>query len=133
MNNFELTNEFLDSIKSAIETKSMTFLEEELSELYSADIASILYELDGEEAHFVFQFLDTEKGADVLSSIDTDDRKRFIKEQFTVEEIAKYVNLFDSDDAFRVDRVWFVIGRLLVFSVVSLFFYSGLPSGQNVG
>lgn len=99
MNNFELTNEFLDSIKSAIETKSMTFLEEELSELYSADIASILYELDGEEAHFVFQFLDTEKGADVLSSIDTDDRKRFIKEQFTVEEIAKYVNLFDSDDA----------------------------------
>jgi magnesium transporter len=99
MNNFELTNEFLDSIKVAISTKSQAFIEEELSELYSADIATILYELSGEDAHFVFQFLDAEKGADVLSSIDSDDRKRFIKEQFTIEEIAKYVNLFDSDDA----------------------------------
>ena len=99
MNNFELTNEFLDSIKVAISNKSEAFIQEELSELYPADIASILYELSGEDAHFILQFLPTEKGADVLSSIDTDDRKRFVKEQFTVEEIAKYVNLFDSDDA----------------------------------
>jgi magnesium transporter len=99
MNNFELTNEFLDSIKVAISNKSEAFIHEELSELYPADIASILYELSGEDAHFILQFLPTEKGADVLSSIDTDDRKRFVKEQFTVEEIAKYVNLFDSDDA----------------------------------
>jgi magnesium transporter len=99
MPNFELTNEYLGSIKSAIESKSEEFIQNELSELYAADIATILYELDGEDAHYIIQLLDTELGADVLSSIDSDDRKRFVKEQFTVEEIAKYVNLFDSDDA----------------------------------
>jgi magnesium transporter len=99
MANFELTNEYLDKIKSAIESKSEVFIQEELTELFAADIAEILYELDGEDAHYIIQLLDTELGADVLSSIDSDDRKRFVKEQFTVEEIAKYVNLFDSDDA----------------------------------
>lgn len=97
--NFELTNEFLDNIKAGIESKSEVFIKDELSELFPADIASILYELSGEEAHYVMQYLDTEKGADVLSSIDSDDRKRFVAEQFTIDEIATYVNLFDSDDA----------------------------------
>lgn len=97
--NFELTNEFLDSIRSGIESKAENFIKDELSELFPADIATILYELSGEEAHYVMQFLDTEKGADVLSSIDSDDRKRFVAEHFTVKEIATYVNLFDSDDA----------------------------------
>jgi magnesium transporter len=70
-----------------------------MEELYPADIASILLELDGEPAHYLITLVDTEMGAEILSHIETDDRKRFIKERFTVEEIAKYVNLFDSDDA----------------------------------
>ena len=99
MANFELTKEFIDELQLAIREERKDYVIEQFSELYPQDIAHILYELDGPEAHYVFQFLDTEKGADVLSSIDSDDRKRFIKEQFTEEEIAKYVNLFDSDDA----------------------------------
>ncbi len=99
MANFELTKDFLEATIDAVKRKDADFIEKEIADLYPADIATILYELDGPEAHYVFQFLDTETGADVLSSIDSDDRKRFIKEQFEVEEIAKYVNLFDSDDA----------------------------------
>lgn len=99
MANFELTKEFLDEITEAIAQQNQEKIIDEIVNLYPADIATVLYELDGPQAHYVFQFLDTEKGADVLSSIDSDDRKRFIKEQFDVEEIAKYVNLFDSDDA----------------------------------
>ncbi len=99
MANFELTKEFIEELQLSIRDEQNHFITDHISELYPADIVQILYELDGPEAHYIFQFLDTEKGADVLSSIDSDDRKRFIKEQFTVEEIAKYVNLFDSDDA----------------------------------
>ncbi|MGR3809206.1 magnesium transporter [Jiulongibacter sp. NS-SX5] len=99
MANFELTKEFLDLLIESIEKGDRAKITEEVVGLYPADIATILYELDGPQAHYVFQFLDTEKGADVLSSIDSDDRKRFIKEQFTAEEIAEYVNFFDSDDA----------------------------------
>ena len=99
MTTFELTSEYLESIKTAIENKSESFIKSELGEIYPADIATILYELSGEEAHYLLKFVDTEKGADILSGIDSDDRKRFINEQFTVQEIAEYVNLFDSDDA----------------------------------
>ncbi|MDZ7934075.1 MAG: magnesium transporter [Emticicia sp.] len=96
---FELTKEYLEKLETAIEQKDETLLVAEMEELYPADIASILLELDGEPAHYLMTLVDTETGAEILSHIEPDDRKRFIKERFTVEEIAKYVNLFDSDDA----------------------------------
>ncbi|WP_064198113.1 MULTISPECIES: magnesium transporter [Emticicia] len=99
MTTFELTKEYLEKIETAIEQKDETMLMAEMEELYPADIASILLELDGEPAHYLMTLVDTEMGAEILSHIEPDDRKRFIKERFTVEEIAKYVNLFDSDDA----------------------------------
>jgi len=99
MTTFELTKEYLAKLETAIEQKDETLLKAEMEELYPADIASILLELDGEPAHYLMTLVDTEMGAEILSHIEPDDRKRFIKERFTVEEIAKYVNLFDSDDA----------------------------------
>ncbi len=99
MTTFELTKEYLEKIETAIEQKDETVLKTEMEELYPADIASILLELDGEPAHYLMTLVDTEMGAEILSHIEPDDRKRFIRERFTVEEIAKYVNLFDSDDA----------------------------------
>jgi magnesium transporter len=99
MTTFELTKEYLEKLETAIEQKDETLLKTEMEELYPADIASILLELDGEPAHYLMTLVDTEMGAEILSHIEPDDRKRFIKERFTVEEIAKYVNLFDSDDA----------------------------------
>lgn len=96
---FELTKEYVEKISQAIELKDETMLKAELEELFPADIAGLLYEIDGEQAHYLMSLIDTEVGAEVLSEIEADDRKRFIRERFTVEEIAKYVNLFDSDDA----------------------------------
>ena len=99
MTTFELTKEYLEKLEAAVEQKDETLLKAEMEELYPADIASILLELDGEPAHYLMTLVDIETGAEILSHIEPDDRKRFIKERFTVEEIAKYVNLFDSDDA----------------------------------
>lgn len=97
--NFELSNEYLEKLITFIDRREDSLIINELEELYAPDIASILYELNGEQAHYIFQLLNTELGAEVLSCIDDSDRNKFIKEHFTVEEIAKYVNLFDSDDA----------------------------------
>ncbi len=99
MTTFELTKEYLEKLETAIGHKDETLLKAEMEELYPADIASILLELDGEPAHYLMTLVDTETGAEILSHIEPDDRKRFLKERFTIEEIAKYVNLFDSDDA----------------------------------
>lgn len=96
---FELTKEFIENLENAIESKDEVSLQVVLQDLYPADIATILYEINGEQAHYLFSLVDTPTGAEILSHIEADDRKKFIKEQFTVEEVAKYVNLLDSDDA----------------------------------
>jgi magnesium transporter len=99
MATFELTSEFLKSIEDAISVADNDFLKEELSDLFAADISAILYELEGEQAYYILNLLDIDKGAEVLSNLDPQDRTRFIKDHFTAEEIAKYINNFDSDDA----------------------------------
>ncbi|RYU92935.1 magnesium transporter [Emticicia agri] len=99
MTTFELTKEYIEKLEAAIEQKDEKLLKAEMDELYPADIAGILLELDGAQGHYLITLLDTETGAEILSHIDPEVRKTFIKEQFTVEEIAKYVNIFDSDDA----------------------------------
>lgn len=99
MTTFELTREYIEKLDAAIEQKDEKLLKAEMEELYPADIAGILLELDGKRGHYLLNLVDTEIGAEILSHIEPEDRKVFIKEQLTVEEIAKYVNLFDSDDA----------------------------------
>ncbi|MGL4630257.1 MAG: magnesium transporter [Leadbetterella sp.] len=99
MATFELTNEYVSGINTALANRDLDFLNQELENLFPADIASIIYELEGTNAYQLFMMLDTEHGAEVLSNIESDDRKKFIKDYFTAEEIARYVNLFDSDDA----------------------------------
>jgi magnesium transporter len=97
---FELTKEFVEDLERKIKARDNESLVAILDELYPADIASILYELDGEDAYSLFQLIpDIDEAAEVLSSIDSDDRSKFVREHFTIEKIARYVNLFDSDDA----------------------------------
>lgn len=97
---FELTKEFIEDIERKIEARDNDSLVAILGDLYPPDIASILYELDGEDAYVLFQLIpEIAEAAEVLSSIDSDDRSKFVREHFTVEKIARYVNLFDSDDA----------------------------------
>lgn len=99
MTTFELTKEYIEKLEAAIEQKDEKQLKAEMDELYPADIAGVILELDGEQGHYLTTLLDTETGAEILSHIEPETRKNFIREQFTIEEIAKYVNLFDSDDA----------------------------------
>ena len=86
MANLELRKEYLLTIQEAIDKLDEYYLQKELEDLFPADIATILYEVDGEKAHYLLQLVDTDLGADILSNIDSDDRKKFIREQFTVEE-----------------------------------------------
>lgn len=95
---FELTKEYLEKIEAAIEAKDEKLLHIEMEEMYPADITELLYELDTEPAHYLFSLLATEIGAKILAEIDHDDRTRFLKD-FTSEEIARYIEVFDSDDA----------------------------------
>lgn len=95
---FELTKEYLEKIQTAINQQENELIIAEMDELYPADITNILYELEGEEAHYLVRLLDKKLGAEIITNLDTDDRKKFLK-NFTAKEIAEYVDVLDSDDA----------------------------------
>jgi magnesium transporter len=95
---FELTKEYIETLQSAINQQDNVFILAEMDELYPADITNILYELNGEESHYLVRLLDKKIGAEIITNLDADDRKKFLK-NFTPQEIAEYVDLLDSDDA----------------------------------
>lgn len=97
-NPFELTKEFVEKLQENIAKNADIEVKDSLSDLFPADITTVLNELDGAECHYVIGLLDTEISAEIISNLDAADRKKLFK-NFTSKEIAEYVNIIDSDDA----------------------------------
>lgn len=95
---FELTLEYIDQLKSAIEQKNDAYLKEQVSDLYPIDIAHILNELDLEEASYLYDLLDEEVSADVIVEMDEDKREDLLS-TFSAKEIAEQLDNMESDDA----------------------------------
>ncbi len=95
---FELTQLYVDHIQELIEKEDSMAIRSEMENLFPADITSLLYELETESAKFLISQLNVETGAAILAAMDRGERRDFLK-VFTSEEVSKFVNLFDSDDA----------------------------------
>lgn len=95
---FELTREFLDHIEQAVEEKKEEYIRQSLENVNAFDISTILYELDDEGCKYVFNLLPIDKGAEVLTELDQDVRKDFVK-GFEAEELVPFIEEMDSDDA----------------------------------
>jgi magnesium transporter len=95
---FELTKEFIEDIRLLIENQANEEILMKLDELFPADITHILIELTTDEARYLVLLIDTKIAAEIISTLDSDDRKKFLK-NFTSKEIASYINVIDSDDA----------------------------------
>ncbi|AKQ45219.1 magnesium transporter [Rufibacter radiotolerans] len=94
----EITREFIDQIEDAIERRDTEFILSNMEEMYAVDITTVLYELNTEQSKYVMDVLPSDVGAQILSDLDSDVRTNFLK-NFTTEEIARYINEMDSDDA----------------------------------
>ena len=95
---FELTREFADSLKEAIEQGNSDFVLQSLEGVKSADITETLEEFTTDESKYILNLLDTQVGAEVISGLEEDTLKRFLR-VFEPEEIAAYIEYIDSDDA----------------------------------
>jgi magnesium transporter len=95
---FELTKEFLENIRLAIQTNDLEWIDKNVLELHYVDIAEILDELQNEEAKFIYFRLEEEVQADVLMELEEEVRDRFIK-SLSTKEIAEQLENLDSDDA----------------------------------
>jgi len=95
---FELTKEFLEDLRQAIESQNNTWIIEHIHDLHFADIADLLDQLNNEEAKYVYFQLTDDVQPDVLMELDEDVRDRFLK-SLSSKEIADQLENLDSDDA----------------------------------
>ena len=95
---FELTKEFIEGTKLAIETKDVDWLKIHILDLHFADIAEILDLLNNDDAKYIYFLMDDDQQADVLMELDEDIRDRFLS-SLSTKEIADQLENLDSDDA----------------------------------
>lgn len=96
---FELSKEYIEHIQSLIEEQNATKLSEEFSEIHAADIAEVYEELEIEQAYYLHEIIEDEKGADILMELE-DDLRELLIEKLSPEEIATEVlDNLESDDA----------------------------------
>ncbi|MCF6360781.1 MAG: magnesium transporter [Cyclobacteriaceae bacterium] len=95
---FELTREFADSLKGAIERNDDDFILQSLEGVNPADITETLEEFTTDESKHIISLLDTQIAAEVISNLEEDTLRRFLR-VFSPEGIASYIDYIDSDDA----------------------------------
>lgn len=98
LKSFELTREYADSLKQAIERVDNDFILKSLEGVNPADITETLEEFTTDESRYILSLLDTQIGAEVISNLEEDTLKKFLR-IFSPEEIANYIEYIDSDDA----------------------------------
>ncbi len=99
MATFELTREFLEELRSAIDIDDSVATFKLTKGLHPADIAEVFEELSMDEAKYVYLLFDGEKAADVLIELEDDVRERFLN-SLPGDVIAKqFIDNMDSDDA----------------------------------
>jgi magnesium transporter len=95
---FELTKEFRDRFQQALDERDEQFIRTSLEHVKAADITSLLYEFTSEESKYVMDLLDIEIQAEIISDLDRDTRKKFLK-AYPPSEIINFLNLLASDDS----------------------------------
>jgi magnesium transporter len=95
---FELTKEFVDRFQEALNAQDAAFIRKTLEDLNAADITTLLYEFNSEESKYVLDLLAVQTRAEIISDLDPETRKKFLK-VYQPSDISTFINLLDSDDA----------------------------------
>lgn len=94
---FELTKEFRDRFQQALDERDQQFIKNSLAHVKAADITSLLYEFNSEESKYVMDLLPIETQAEIISDLDRETRKKFLK-VYPPSEIINFLNQLASDD-----------------------------------
>lgn len=94
---FDLTKEFRDRFQQALDERDRDFILKSLEDVKAADITALLYEFNAEESKYVMDFLSIEMQAEIISDLDPETRKNFLK-VYPPSEITNFLNQLASDD-----------------------------------
>lgn len=90
--------ELLDDIEALLHADARAALLNILTDLHSADIASIINELPREDARLLFELLPSEEASEVLLDLHENVREDFF-EELSAKRLTEIVEELDSDDA----------------------------------
>ncbi len=96
---FELTTDYLDRLRAAIRAGNELYVNAQLKDLFPADIAEILNEVDLEEAKYIYTHLEEQTAAEVLVELEEDVRERFLASLTSKEIAEKFIDNLESDEA----------------------------------
>ncbi|MDH5599133.1 MAG: magnesium transporter, partial [Cyclobacteriaceae bacterium] len=96
--NFELTKEFIDQLRNAIEQQQSSYIQSLINNYNIQDISAILEELDFDESKYILDLTSPDKRASIINELEEDIQSKFLKE-YSPAEIARIIENLDSDDA----------------------------------
>jgi magnesium transporter len=96
---FELTEDFLTKLQTAIDSNDTAYVESQLRELYPPDIAEIFNKLELDQVKFLYKYLDEQIAADVLVELEEDVREEILASLTSKEIAEQLIDNMDSDDA----------------------------------
>lgn len=97
----EITKEQFSALEQAVENQDSRFILSELSELHPADITNLLYDFDSPACKYLISLLPYNVGAEIITNLDTETRRKFLKVYDSTEFVA-FIPYMDSDDAVDV-------------------------------
>ena len=95
---FELTKEYLNGLREAIQSGNAPYIKESLEGINPVDLTELIYELNVDESKFIIDQLTPEIQAEVISELDEDVIADVLK-VFSSAQIASIVSRLESDDA----------------------------------
>ncbi|HYG37081.1 MAG TPA: magnesium transporter [Cytophagales bacterium] len=95
---FGLTVEYYDWLKEAIARDDKDAIKESMKDVYAPDITTLLYEFNSTDSKYVLDLFEDELTAEVITNLDPEIRRKFLK-NYSSTELAKFIDLVDSDDA----------------------------------
>ena len=95
---FELSKEFAERLQLAVDERDDAFIKSVLEGVNPADLTETLEEFNSEDSKYVLNLLPIAIGSDIISNLDDDTLKRFLK-VYSSKEIADFIEEMDSDDA----------------------------------
>ncbi len=99
MSQFQLTESFVDELKSWISRDLSAEITSALTLLFPADIAELFYKLTKDECKYCLDHLEVNKAVEVIAEVE-DDKREMLLMMYSPREIAsRFIENLNSDDA----------------------------------
>ena len=76
---FSLTNQFKEKLKDEIKNQNVDFIKRSFDGISYIDITELLSEFNSVDSKYVIDNIDIETSTMIISELDEDDRKNFLK------------------------------------------------------